>query len=220
MKKGNRAGALKRISYGEASNYDKGGFVDESFPTDAVREILASLADCMDIPAFEAFFAQKIGFYRMMVRSENMPSVSEELALLDETIEHISQLRMRLTHLPPMARCHINAVCWKGRGELYSDFARRLDDELNAAWMLIAGTEQVIEPHKGQVGAKTKTLRDQLLHDVAHWLQRSGTGKTQAAGLAADILRATGIPAPAGVDTFGNAREARRIVSQVERWEK
>ena len=195
----------------EADSYMMGGMVDESFSADAVRDALDPVIDRIDVAAFEAFLAPELGRYRDMVDAAvEQPGLADEMRLVDEALEAVEQARLRLTHLPPSADAYANEVCWHGRGELYFDFSQRLASDLVTARALLIGTEQKLAPFKGMSGAKSKSLRDCLLRDVAHWLQDADIGKEKAAGVAAAVLRATGITAP------DNPRKAREIVLKLE----
>ena len=191
-----------------------GGIVDETFPVDAVNAALQSVADRVDMVAFGEFFGRRLGRYRGMSESQQeQPSVADELALADEVMEYVQQLRLRLEHLPPDTDAHINAVCWNRRRELFHNFRLRLDADLAEAWTMLVLAERELEPFKGKAGRKNSSLRDRLLHDVAHRLAAIDISKEVAAGIAAAVLRAAGVDAPE------DPREARKLVRAMEKLE-
>lgn len=209
--KGKRAEALRKMDSQEASRYGASGFVDGKYPVDAVRSALKDVAGPIDIPTFETFFAPRIGRYRAMADSQqDQPSVSAELALVDEAMTHIEQLRLRLESLPPDTEAHIDSVCWKRRREMFCEFRQRLDADLEEARVLLVLSERELEPFKGNAGRKSAMPRDWLLHDVAKHLNAHGVRKERAADVAAAVLRASGVDAP------DDPREARKLVRKVE----
>jgi len=195
----------------EASSYGMGGWVDETFPADVVRVALESVAGRVDLPTFNAFFGRRLGRFRSVSESQQeKPSVADESSLVDEAMEYIQQLRLRLANLPPDTSAHIRDVCWSRRQESFRDFRSRLDADLLETWALLLLTERKLEPFKDKAGRKSAFQRDWFLHDVAHHLERQGIGKVAAAGVAAGVLRAIGVDAP------DDPAEARKLVRGVE----
>lgn len=210
--KSRRAEALRKMSYQEASSYILGGIVDETFPVDDVHAALKTVLDSIDVPDFDEFFGRALGRYRSMSESkQEQPNIADELSLIGESMEYVQQIRLRLEHLPPVTDAHVNTVCWKRRKELFHDFRLRLDADLKEAWVLLALAERELETLKGAPGRKSESLRDWLLHDVAHRLEITGIGKEASAGMAAAVLRAAGVAAPE------DPREARKLVLAVEK---
>lgn len=215
--KGKRAAALRKITHDEAGKFarGRGGFVDESFPIDAVRRALRGLG--VDLDEFGVFFGPRIGRYRATLESNDpddenyRPSVAAELDFMEETLEAIEQVRLRLGNLPPMVGLEANVICWKARHEWFSDLTQRIDQDLSVARNVLIGAGRAVEPHKNKAGTKARTGRDWLLHDVAHWLSDRGIGTTKAADVAGAILRSVGI------DVQDDPGKARAIVRAWER---
>lgn len=206
--KAKRAKAVRKMDHDEARRYDTGGFVDETFPVDAVQTALATVSDRIDVSEFCRYFGSRLGQYRAQVESaEEQPAVADEMRLIDETEDLIQQLRLRLAHLPSDTGAEINKICWKRRGEFFHDFEQRLGVQLNEAAALLSLTWHELDAHKGNVGRKQPVARDWLLHDVACKLRSAGIeGKEEAAGVAANVLGAVGIDAPE------NPRKSREII--------
>lgn len=209
--KGKRSGALRKIEYQEASSYRMGGWVDDTFPVNAVHDALQGVAGRIDLAAFDDSFGQRLGRYRSMVESQRTrPSVADETILVEEAMEGVRQLQMRLEFLPPAANAHINCICWNRRRELFHEFRARLDADLKEALSLLVLTERELDSHKGAAGRKQASQRDWLLHDVAHDLESYGLGKMEAAETASKVLRAAGIDSPEGPS------EARKLIREME----
>lgn len=194
-----------------ATSNGYGGIVDESLP-EGIEKVLRPSVDEHHIQAFLSFLGRRLGTYRgMMESAETMPSRIDELRLANEAMDAIGQVRNRLESLPARIDSEVELACWQRRKELFFDFARRLDDDLRDAWMMLASAERTLDGRNEKPGAN-KSLRDYFLADVAHYLE-GNTGlrrKEAAAYLAAKVLRTADIDAPE------DPRKARDIVRRVE----
>lgn len=215
--KGKRAAALRKITYDEAVKFTngRGGWVDESFPVNTVRDALRGLD--VDAGEFGAFFGPRIGRYRATLESSDpdddnyRPSVAADLEFMEEALEAIEQVRLRLANLPAMVDAQANLIYWRARHELFSNLVQRVDQDLSVARNVLIGAGREVEPYKNKAGTKARTGRDWLLHDVAHWLSDRGIGATKAADIAGAILRCS------GVDVQDDPGKARAIVRAWER---
>lgn len=193
--KGKRVGALRKISPDETATVGAGGCIDESFPVDAVHAALDGMG--VDLTGFNEYFAVRVGTYRMMNDANSSePTFNQEMTLLAELVEYLSELRTRLDHLPPTVDAYLNEVCWFRHSEIFDSRHGRLDIELKELSTLLILTEQKLEPFKGQAGRKSKGSRNQLLYDVATWLRDRGAAAGASADAAARILQAVEIDAP------------------------
>lgn len=212
--KGKRAGALRKVNPTEAQGgWASGGWVDESFPDAAVEQALAIEQVGIDPAAFRAFYGPRLGRYRMVddARSST-PSVTDELALIGELLEAVEQVKTRIENMPPMTDAFLNQVIWQRKRVLFHAWGGDLGTQLDELRTLLWLTEREMEPYRGQVGRGTAANRDGLLHDVAGVLEEAaGLGKVKAAGCAAAVLRASGVPAP------DDPSEAAKIVRRVRR---
>jgi len=207
--KSKRARALREMDGAEASRYVLGGLVDETFHADKVHAALQGAN--VDLAAFDAFFGQRLGLFRdVSDYLGTKPAVAKESELIEEAMQHIQQIRLRLECLPPEAEMYVATICLQRHGEGFEVRRRRLDAELNEMVTLLGLTLRKLDSLKGATGRKSEAPRDRLLHDVAHWLAGHGTRSTSAAGAAADVLRAVGIAAP------NDPKKARAIVRAVE----
>lgn len=215
-KPGKRTGSLRRLPQEEASSA-AGGWVDKSFPVDAVNAALDSAAVTLSqatLGAFHSFLGGRLGMYRSREESrDDLLSVAQEQALVDELIEHMGEVERRLEHLPSRVRHHASTVTWKRHGQTYGEFVRERIAGLKQVFDVLTLAERKLDPERNQPGAKGKPHRDWLLFEVAGWLHRSGVKKTKSAEAAGAVLVAAGIDAP--LSTRDAARIIRRMASQV-----
>src|SRR5690348_4548423 len=109
--KGNRAPALRKLKYADVAKFTMGGLVDESFPTEPVRVALGATLPIIDWAEFQSFFGTRLGTFRMMEDSRrDSPAIAAELTLVQEAMDAIEQVRLRLEHLPPATEPRVNMV--------------------------------------------------------------------------------------------------------------
>lgn len=175
-----RSRSLRRLEREEADSYIGGGWVDERIPEAEVDSAMDALDVRADREAFKAFLRRRVGRYRSMKEwHEKQPATAQELKLIEEAMDVIQELQMRLDHLPTDADAHINHIAWKRHGESFHDFRRRLDGTLQETWSMLALTEREVDKYKGRAGAKRKFDRDSFLSDVVGWLTNHAEGMTE-----------------------------------------
>jgi hypothetical protein len=202
-----KTGTIRRITRAEIDAMCCGGWVDESYPADAVAAALTQVTPEIRTK-FLAYLGPRLGRYRVSAEPNMKPSV--ESRLVEELLDTIGELRIRLKHLPETVRTNIGLVCWRGRHQMFGDFRWRLDTDLKAAWDMVAVAERAIAP--GKRASPATRARDLLLHDVVVWFQDHGiNGKCHACELARKALDA------ARVSSLRVPKDSRDIEKAVNR---
>lgn len=190
--KGKRARSLPIM---DGPTWSTGGFVDESVP-DAARELIQLRATDFGSD-FLDWFPARLGRYRAFCELHDLPTVTQELALVREAQRYLLETRQRLENLPPTADAYINEATWRRHDRLFHcgvlDDFESLSREIDT---LLAIAEQKLDQLPKKAGRKAKTNRDELLADVSGRLASNGLSKRAAAELAAELLTASGVEAP------------------------
>lgn len=187
--KGARAEALPKMTDEQKERFSTGGWVNESIPEDKVRAV----AGIPDLEAFMVFLAWDIGLYRSRGESA-WPSVAEELAWAQTTMEVIQELEVRLKAVPPRSRAEILTASMKRKSP--RGVAPTLEAQLQDMWMTLASCTQALDMQGGKVGRKESWARDALLTSVADWIEKAGVQADEAAQISRKVLVAVDIPAP------------------------
>lgn len=172
MAKRTRASSIRKLPHAEAESMLMGGVVDESVPEHKLRDLLREDGVDLNDEALIAFLRARVVLYRTLRRTDdNEFPIAEEMKLLDELVEVISEAQKRLVNLPPSAHAVLDEIAWTHHGRLFYDVAQGLSTNLEDARRMVILGERELAKLSGAKGAKGKPDRDWFLSDVAEWLE-------------------------------------------------
>lgn len=196
-KKAPRVAALPKRTAADLAKYSGSRLVDTTVAATidaaALRDALGLYAKRVYSDEFRSWLGRRVGQYRELLKAEAArPTAAEDAANLAEIDALVSQLQLRLAHLPSLTRADIDFACQQVQRRTFAECREALTAELQT----LRATLDVAMPGPAPKGRTSAPLRDALLHDVAKQLHKLGLGLLDAADAAASILREQGIAAP------------------------
>lgn len=187
-----------------------GGVVDESIPGEKVLQVLGESKYQGNPDAVLQAVCMAMGMYRMSSGIRKHALTPKEVALqAAATRDAADVMSQMLTFVSPKLEAITDPILWKSTGEhLYSLQQRLLDDLYRLQALMQRAMEDLEKQGTGKPGSRPDWARAAALETVTGTVVRyakPAMKPSPARLLAADLLRAAGLPLP------NDEREIRRL---------